>query len=914
MDANKKPPGIARQILESKFSKLPPSDVKNGHILYQFLSHARDYAATARAVDSQNLCRPVIKSKIHHLVKRSLLKFKKLTNKSEEKKFLNLCNAQFVLPSVGSPEVKTDELTDQPTASTDFEETRPTASTIISEDVMVTRSRHSQRCERCPALKQKIRQLINEKKQERQKNFCRMKRLRKEVKPVKRLNALIKRRNNSLARNKERLREMKRETCVRENKALKKKLHRCKKTLKRLKTEKCKVTDALISKKVKKTVSQIESSYQNNLLQVQDELNSINQPSELSKEGKVFSNKIRRLVYESILANVPTGKIPELLQSFSRQLGVPLSSNDVPVRSTVEAMAVELGVISDLQAAEILYNSTNVTLAFDATTQEGVHINAVHITTEEKCIILSVEQLAGGTAKDYASHAIQSIEHITEVYSKFYDTNFKDTLRTMKRNITTTMSDRAAVNHAAVRLINENFETTLTEVNCHLHPLDTISSKCKSTLKKIENDNNVKGKLFGNSCGAENIILGMNKMRFKDGKGDPLGFRIFLEEANLGKGLIQRYRGNRLHILFHLALVYHQHYDKFIEYLQNKCLNNTQLRHCLLEDFNNPFFHSELQALGLVGNLLTKPWLKTFYQSHEESTFSHMEGFQKIQDVLQAMSNFVDATEKDLSRDFFGNQLENHGLWENVDLDIVCRLLQETLVVVRNQYQRYSNMTITDELVRATSSARLHNIDSEEVMGMFSAAKARAPNATIMLISAKIRARKNKTIAYIDELANHEDVFNFVRVFARKLKVKDKNSVASLKKELATRICQKMQLREKSSRRKIEKDCKTLLNAPLKKLREKFPSLEDSDIRTLHEILCGKIVGGYILHNWAVGRDLVIETYNGRVEKVKRLKKDMKYHVCYWGTEESYNEHGEDFIVPVAEIATDFICKDLFVI
>ena len=88
----------------------------------------------------------------------------------------------------------------------------------------------------------------------------------------------------------------------------------------------------------------------------------------------------------------------------------------------------------------------------------------------------------------------------------------------------------------------------LTKVSSHLHPLDTITSKCKAALKQSETDSNVKGKLFGNSCGAENIILAMNKMRIKDEKGDPLGFRVFLEESKLGKGIIQRYQGNRLHV------------------------------------------------------------------------------------------------------------------------------------------------------------------------------------------------------------------------------------------------------------------------------------------------------------------------------------------------------------------------------
>ncbi len=46
--------------------------------------------------------------------------------------------------------------------------------------------------------------------------------------------------------------------------------------------------------------------------------------------------------------------------------------------TTVEQMARELGVVSNLQAAEIAMVTNNLTLGFDATTQEGVHTDSLH--------------------------------------------------------------------------------------------------------------------------------------------------------------------------------------------------------------------------------------------------------------------------------------------------------------------------------------------------------------------------------------------------------------------------------------------------------------------------------------------------------------------------------------------------------
>ena len=78
------------------------------------------------------------------------------------------------------------------------------------------------------------------------------------------------------------------------------------------------------------------------------------------------------------------------------------------------------------------------------------------------------------------------------------------------------MSDRVATNHATVTKLNLVWQKSLNELNCHLHPLDTMTSSCKSSLKALETS---KGKLFGRDCIAANIVLQLNKLCYKDGKG-----------------------------------------------------------------------------------------------------------------------------------------------------------------------------------------------------------------------------------------------------------------------------------------------------------------------------------------------------------------------------------------------------------
>ena len=80
-----------------------------------------------------------------------------------------------------------------------------------------------------------------------------------------------------------------------------------------------------------------------------------------------------------------------------------------------------------------------------------------------------------------------------------------------------------AANHTAVEMVKEMWGKHLNELNCHLHPLDTIATSCRSAFKSLEES---KGQLYGKDCIAGIIVLQMNKLRSKDGKG----FTTFLDD------------------------------------------------------------------------------------------------------------------------------------------------------------------------------------------------------------------------------------------------------------------------------------------------------------------------------------------------------------------------------------------------
>ena len=57
--------------------------------------------------------------------------------------------------------------------------------------------------------------------------------------------------------------------------------------------------------------------------------------------------------------------------------------------------------------------------------------------------------------------------------------------------------------------------------------------------------------------------------------------------------------------------------DKLLNYLQNMCLNNTTLRTSLIKDLQYNGILIKLRVFGLIGKVITGPWMKIFYCNNE---------------------------------------------------------------------------------------------------------------------------------------------------------------------------------------------------------------------------------------------------------------------------------------------------------
>lgn len=885
-------PGVARQHLLDKYSTIQSSHcIQNGHILFLYITAGESSrTATARKIIRYipEITEEQAKTKVKLLVEKTLTKYRKLTNEQEFKKFEGVCNQRFcgISATTMAPRAKS-----------------PSTEQVLNLSPLKTRQVARTNCPSCTRYKDSLKSMRQKHLQMQRSKYLAIKTLRAQQKKkgaIKILNQKLKRKERQISNLKNLLKSHETETITKLKKQYKVKARshmRLKKSLTHMRREVRSISADDMEQRCCELEERINSmDYEIRNLQAEnlllgEKVQDLESEEKLTKNGaKTYSNEMRLMVFDAISNQVPTANIHNLIKKFGLRFNISLS--DVPKRATVEAMTRELGAISDLQTAEALLTNTHCTLGFDATTQEGIHLNSIHFTTKENCYVVAVDELPGGSAEDYQIHICDSISNLANVYCHFFEADFESILQKMIGNISNTLTDRCAANHAAIRLVCASWNKALNELNCNLHPLETVASKTKSVLKEIEKSMGISGKIKGKECIGANIVVQINKMRYMDGKGDPRGFKTFLNDHNLPLGLIPRYRGNRLHILFHICGIFTSHHVALKSYL---CGGTScgGLRASILEDFNSTAGQVEMQVLGLLGKLLTGPWMTKFYTGADDQT-DYIQGIEVIKETVQNLKDQLHSPAELLTRttDLFGNQLNaSDKILEKLqqppkDTAMFTQMmegcLRAVISVLERQYRQYfvDTWTVTEKLKEETTSARSHNMDAEELIGMFSALKKKAPNATICYLSCKMRARKNNTVDYLDSLDKEKQ--ELVIRKAVKLGViqrrKRRKKQGDLQEELHKRQATKERKRSEQERKGLEKKIEEV---GTENIEEAFPELPEEKVNLIKELLGGRGVGAFVCHAWDLDGNRVI--FNGKIETFHAKKK--KIHCWLLGHE-----------------------------
>ena len=205
-----------------------------------------------------------------------------------------------------------------------------------------------------------------------------------------------------------------------------------------------------------------------------------------TKEGNAYNTAVRKCVYYALEHQCPVDHVSNIVK-FIAETFTGQSLNQMPHPVTITRMAREMGTISDIQAGSVLTANENCTPAFDATDIDGNHANEVHISanTSEGCryMTLGLANLSGGTALDYTNHIMDSVRDVAESFAEWTGLDGDTLVKDAEQNISSTISDRAAVNHCVVESLKGHFGKDIVELNCNVHPLDSIASKARAVLK-----------------------------------------------------------------------------------------------------------------------------------------------------------------------------------------------------------------------------------------------------------------------------------------------------------------------------------------------------------------------------------------------------------------------------------------------
>ena len=344
-----------------------------------------------------------------------------------------------------------------------------------------------------------------------------------------------------------------------------------------------------------------------------------------------------------------------------------------------------------------------------------------------------------------------------------------------------------------------------------------------------------------------------------------------------------------------------------------------------MKDLQSDAVVLELWMLGLVGKIVTAPWMRMFYAN--EKNLTNLETTPAIQtslhnlkylqdnpahslttelDIFNGPLNRSDDVIKDLQRPL-ASQTE-----EAQFFDIFPKLMSGTIEVLERQLKPYLHGDLaTPSVAQLEKSAPTHNIFAEQTLGLTDHQFHRAPNATIGFIDGKVKSRKNKTLEWLGNKSESEQdtIISFSVRQARKVRTIRHQREENVRKIQDQRLKEKQQKYDKSARNKIEKKLKGVFEGNAA-LNTEFDDLADDQInlieRTMNDV--ATLSDSYIDHIWYDSGENSL--YHGRIIRSKSKAKIPTITVAYRSEDETEVE-AEDYKLTVVQLLSDYIAGDV---
>ena len=187
----------------------------------------------------------------------------------------------------------------------------------------------------------------------------------------------------------------------------------------------------------------------------------------------------------------------------------------------------------------------------------------------------------------------------------------------------------------------------------------------------------------------------------------------------------------------------------------------------------------QLRVLGLIGKFITGPWMKILYSYSEckanlemvpvikMCTMTLRDLIQKATFFLTAISNVFGEKLSEEDETLLCLQAQLSSDEESQFNEVMSLAVRSTLEVLEHQLEPYLHGSLNnpsnDMLVRS-QAAPVHNMLSEQTLGLVDYHVRHAPNANIGFIDGKVKCTKNPTLSWLqgkaDEIQEKHIIFN----------------------------------------------------------------------------------------------------------------------------------------------------------
>jgi hypothetical protein len=342
---------------------------------------------------------------------------------------------------------------------------------------------------------------------------------------------------------------------------------------------------------------------------------------------------------------------------------------------------------------------------------------------------------------------------------------------------------------------------------CGVHPLDSFAKVSDKCLRNHEKESGVSdGKSFTHRSGSRTqaLIFAVAKMFHKDGSGVPAEISAYLCTKGIRKNLIHYFVGERFHILFHNAGAVYYLRSFIIDFLQRVWGTPNSLLSAILSDLQVPVLLECLRALGLVGKVITGPWLK--YTMAERPVWELSPFYTSVVQNLKAWCTDATPLLSDAVCIYDGCEVEKDAIWQSLVqpnsndgkvkaiLQNICSCL---LTVCERQLVDHLpggvHHHFTESMKVKAASCTSNNISGERVFAHLDASIRRAPNGAMDFHESKILFGTNGVQGWLDDLEEQDRA----EVIATARKLGPVNMISAREKAKLLREMKSNQLRKK---------------------------------------------------------------------------------------------------------------------